>query len=313
MLQTTGNTISGNLIGTAKDGTNQNGLGNTGGGVIFAQGAQGNTVRQNQIKFNTGAGVEKKDPTTGKELKNFVYDPNSITGNGSGIDNGTSAGAPVLTSAVVSSDGQSITIQGTLASTPNTAFVLEFFGNSVADPVGHEQGEFFLGNLNLTTDAGGNASFTVTFHAVFGVTVSATATDPSSTGDTSQFSNEVAITGPSNPNATVGGFVWHDLNGNGLQDAGEPGLAGVTVQLFSTTGTLVGVTLTDFTGHYQFTGVAPGQYYLQFTAPSGYTFTNPYQGDPTLDSHANPTTGDTELFTLIAGESDPFYGAGFTG
>jgi len=30
---------------------------------------------------------------------------------------------------------------------------------------------------------------------------------------------------------TIGDFVWKDLNGNGVQDAGEPGLPGVTVTL----------------------------------------------------------------------------------
>jgi hypothetical protein len=74
---------------------------------------------------------------------------------------------------------------------------------------------------------------------------------------------------------------------------------------------LVGTTGSDPTGHYQFTNVVPGQYYIQFTPRPGSTFTTPYAGDPTLDSHADPTTGDTELFTLVAGEVDPFYGAGF--
>src|SRR5689334_21828965 len=31
----------------------------------------------------------------------------------------------------------------------------------------------------------------------------------------------------------IGNFVWSDLNGNGIQNAGEPALAGVTVQLWS--------------------------------------------------------------------------------
>ena len=31
----------------------------------------------------------------------------------------------------------------------------------------------------------------------------------------------------------VGNFVWHDLDHDGRQDAGEPGLAGITVQLWN--------------------------------------------------------------------------------
>jgi hypothetical protein len=309
---TTNNTIAGNIIGAAKDGSDPNpSVANGTGGIIFDHAATGNYVRQTQIKWNKGVpAISKKDSATGQELAEFIYDPNSIVGNGSGIVNATSAGAPVLTSAVVSADQLHIMVIGTLASTANTTFLLEFFGNSVADPVGHEQGEFFLGNLNVTTDANGNASFYTTLNAVYGVTVSATATNTGPTGDTSQFSNEIAITGPQSPYAAVGGFVWHDLNGNGLQDPGEPGLAGIVVNLFNAQGVLVATTTTDASGHYLFTNVAPGQYYLQFTAPPGETFTSPYQGDYTQDSHADPTTGDTELFTLAAGEVDPYYGAG---
>jgi hypothetical protein len=44
--------------------------------------------------------------------------------------------------------------------------------------------------------------------------------------------------------------------------------------------------------------------------PAGYAFTQPYQGNDALNSHADPTTGQTELVTLIAGEVDPFLSAG---
>ena len=33
---------------------------------------------------------------------------------------------------------------------------------------------------------------------------------------------------------TIGDFVWNDTNGNGIQDAGEPGISGVTVTLSGT-------------------------------------------------------------------------------
>jgi uncharacterized repeat protein (TIGR01451 family) len=35
-----------------------------------------------------------------------------------------------------------------------------------------------------------------------------------------------------NPGGSIGDFVWLDLNGDGVQDAGEPGMADVTVNLF---------------------------------------------------------------------------------
>ena len=32
--------------------------------------------------------------------------------------------------------------------------------------------------------------------------------------------------------ASIGDFVWNDLNANGVQDSGEPGIANVPVQLW---------------------------------------------------------------------------------
>ena len=46
--------------------------------------------------------------------------------------------------------------------------------------------------------------------------------------------------------AVISGFVWNDVNNNGIQDAGEPGIAGVSVSL----GTQI--TATDVNGFYSF-------------------------------------------------------------
>ena len=59
----------------------------------------------------------------------------------------------------------------------------------------------------------------------------------------------------------IGDTVYADANGNGAQDAGESGLAGVTVRLYDSTGTtLLAVATTDSEGHYRFTG--PGRRHL---------------------------------------------------
>ena len=50
----------------------------------------------------------------------------------------------------------------------------------------------------------------------------------------------------------VGDRVWSDLNANGLQDAGEPGIDNVVVSLYeAATGTLIGTRASDVTGKYQ--------------------------------------------------------------
>jgi len=56
---------------------------------------------------------------------------------------------------------------------------------------------------------------------------------------------------PPAPFPQIGDRVWKDLNGNGLQDPGEPGIPGVTLQLFQGT-RLVGTTVTDGLGAYAF-------------------------------------------------------------
>src|SRR5262249_8555363 len=156
-----------------------------------------------------------------------------------------------------------ITIQGTLSSTPNSSFILEFFGNQQSVSPGHEQGEQFLGSDTVTTNASGNVAFTEMFPAVYGSYVSATATGTADPGYPSPFSAYVHITGESSQ-AAVGGFVWNDTNGNGLQDPGETGVANVQVQLFDANNNWKATTWTDSTGHYLFTSVTPGQYYVQF-------------------------------------------------
>src|SRR5947208_13211865 len=67
---------------------------------------------------------------------------------------------PVLTSAV---SGTSATkVQGTLNSLPNTKYTIEFFRTPDIDSVvGSREGEFFIGQVTVTTDGSGDATFNV--------------------------------------------------------------------------------------------------------------------------------------------------------
>ncbi|MCE7987254.1 MAG: DUF11 domain-containing protein, partial [Caldilinea sp. CFX5] len=69
---------------------------------------------------------------------------------------------------------------------------------------------------------------------------------------------------------SLGNTVWHDLNNDGWFNNSEPGMAGVTVTLLSTTGAVIGVTTTDANGHYTFTGLISGAYVISVTPPLGY-------------------------------------------
>ncbi len=76
--------------------------------------------------------------------------------------------------------------------------------------------------------------------------------------------------------ASIGDFVWNDLDGDGVQDAGEPGLSGVTVFFdLNSNGSLDGgepTQVTDANGVYDFTDLPTGTYILELdasTLPNG--------------------------------------------
>ncbi|GAB3992727.1 hypothetical protein GCM10028807_26230 [Spirosoma daeguense] len=111
------------------------------------------------------------------------------------------------------------------------------------------------------------------------------------------------------PTATLGDYVWHDLDRDGQQDAGEPGIPGVTVTLVSN-GTVVSTMVTDASGLYSFTGLTPGvPYSVSFTTPSGMTATVSNVGPDGSDS--DPVGGITAPVTLTAGENNLTLDAGF--
>ena len=100
---------------------------------------------------------------------------------------------------------------------------------------------------------------------------------------------------------SIGDWVWNDWNGNGIQDDGASGLNGVTVNLWQG-GTKIATTTTTGSGWYSFTGLADGNYKVQFIPPSGYIFSPADQGNDALDSDVEDTTnGYTATFALSGG------------
>jgi len=117
----------------------------------------------------------------------------------------------------------------------------------------------------------------------------------------------------------ISGTVWNDLNANGIQDAGERGIAGAAVQIFSSPDAVIGnaddvlrgTAVTDADGNYAFAGLMDGtNYYAVFRAPVGYAaFSAQNVGsDDALDSDAN-AQGVTGLLTASSTTTD----AGLTG
>src|SRR6516225_9431372 len=69
--------------------------------------------------------------------------------------------------------------------------------------------------------------------------------------------------------STLSGFVYHDTNNNGVMNAGEAGLAGVTVTLTDSSNHSVSLK-TQGDGSFNFTNQAAGTYSLRESTPSGY-------------------------------------------
>ena len=120
------------------------------------------------------------------------------------------------------------------------------------------------------------------------------------------------------PNSNIiGDFVWHDINGNGIQDAGEEGIEGVEVTLFDINDNQIGSTITtDENGHYSFENVVQGSYYLKFDATvvnPGYKETAVDQGnDDWLDSDVDGSqNGTTANFYVYDGEDNQGMDAGY--
>lgn len=110
--------------------------------------------------------------------------------------------------------------------------------------------------------------------------------------------------------ASLGDRVWVDADGDGVQDAGETGLDGVMVNLYTMAGTSVNSTTTAGGGLYLFSHLKPGRYIVEFVLPEGYEFTTPDQGDNATDSDANQDTGRTAEITLLSGQDDLTWDAG---
>jgi len=129
--------------------------------------------------------------------------------------------------------------------------------------------------------------------------------EPGNDGDTDTSTNRTVDFGFVKP-ASVGNYIWLDENSDGLQDAGEPGLANVTVQLKDAAGTVVATTTTDANGGYLFSDLLPGDYFIDIdenTLPAGMTQTPPatnVHGDFGNQDHS----GDGYAVSLASGDEN---------
>ena len=115
--------------------------------------------------------------------------------------------------------------------------------------------------------------------------------------------------------AKIGDIVFADLDDDGIQDTGEPGVAGITVTLYESDGTTVLATATtDANGNYEFC-VPPGDYVVGFSGADPSVFTGGFAmqdagGKDDDDSDADPTTGLTGVISVGPDEVNDTIDAG---
>jgi len=145
-----------------------------------------------------------------------------------------------------------------------------------------------------------------------------TTTQGVSDNDLSHYFGTTPTTGTTTQSlGSIGDFVWDDgdfTESNGTQDAGEPGVSDVTVNLYEGAGnTLLATQDTGSDGTYLFEGLAAGSYVVEFVIPSdsGFFFATGNPGGPDADdSDADLVSGRTGVITLSEGQNDLSWDAG---
>jgi len=193
---------------------------------------------------------------------------------------------------------------------------LEFLSASIS-PSSVIPGTITWDNLG-TLYAGGTRTVTVNFKALRAANPS---TNTASISNTPKFGDGKSVNIPPDDTAdvvidmkgSIGDAVWYDLNGNGTQEVGEPGIAGVEVRLCSNAGCsggnndLYGTLTTDADGYYRFTGLDSDTYYVVLTTGAGTSldgFSNTADPDNTapanesivtLTLNGNPTNDNNDV------------------
>ena len=147
--------------------------------------------------------------------------------------------------------------------------------------------------------------------------------EPINDGDASADTNFTVDFGLFGPPATLGDYVWVDQDGDGVQDADEPGIDDVVVTLYdASTDNVLATTVTGDNpatsaveeGYYCFCMLPAGMYYLDFQLPTGFEFTGSDTTVEAEDSDAVPSAdggfGRTPVYTLVLGENIPDVDAG---
>ena len=226
----------------------------------------------NQATFSLAAGQNRTDVDFGYRYNGSVGDRVWLDSNGNGAQDAGEAG-----------------INGA------TVELLDGANNVVASTTTSGDGNYTFNNLapgSYTVRVSGLPAGVAATYDLDGVASANQATFSLAAGQ-----NRTDVDFGYRLNGSVGDRVWFDGNGDGVQDAGEPGINGVTVQLLDAGGNVIATTTTSGDGGYAFGGLAGGSYSVKIVAsslPSGFVETYDLDGVAT----ANQAT-----FSLAAGQT----------
>ncbi|MEE4247334.1 MAG: SdrD B-like domain-containing protein, partial [Kangiellaceae bacterium] len=176
----------------------------------------------------------------------------------------------------------------------------------------NNNGIFEAEDIFVDTEADGTYSFSSLSEGTYNVTYLPASLPPGfvQTGGTNPFTVTIVVDemfteadfGFQQQTSSIGDFVWDDQNRDGVQDMGEPGLAGVTVYLdLNSNGALDGgepSAVTDAAGLYDITNLAPDTYQVTVdptTLPADYIL----------------STGSINPQTVMLGTDEDFNDADF--
>ncbi|RME80364.1 MAG: DUF11 domain-containing protein, partial [Caldilineae bacterium] len=239
-------------------------------------------------------------------------------------------GDEVVFSIVITNTGDTILNTVPLTDTYDTTYLTYGFGGAYASPASDDNNDDGTINWADVTGAGSlapGASTTVTLH--FTAKASTQQLPNQQTINTARVDGVIDENGESPTGAedtapveiltpaSLGDFVWEDMNGDGVQNAAEntAGIDGVTVELYDAGNltTPIATTVTSGGGAYSFQHLFPGNYVVKFIKPTGYEFTlkdSPLTTLDSKDSDADQTTGMTDVITLTEGQNDTKWDAG---
>jgi hypothetical protein len=263
------------------------------------------------------------------QIGNYVW----VDTDGDGVQDGGETGIPGVDMQIRNSSG---TVIATTTTDANGQYLFSLdpytYGAGTQLYVSIAPGEFNASG-NLDPDgAGGNAPIGIPTTPNNGQGSSPDLNDSDYTqnivpGNSTVWGASVVVGGPGQnnhtydvgiaPTVSIGRNVWYDADLDGILDAGEVGIANVTVQLFADSngdntpdsGTPLATTTTNAGGEYAFYNLAAGTYIVAIPS-SNFNTGQPLQGalgtlltgnDPDSDADNNDNNGRTQSPTTLGG------------